>query len=120
VGEDDDDVLDRCLPTKHFLPVDHSLHATAPTTVSIPKTLRPIQRILESAAIKTRTITLHEYKDKYGMSMVMLLNRKHWKEPTTEFPKLDSTEIWEFVNLTKDTHPMHMHLANESARAAGR
>ncbi len=42
--------------------------------------------------------------------MVMLLNRKHWHEPTTEFPKLNSTEIWEFVNLTEDTHPMHMHL----------
>ena len=40
----------------------------------------------------------------------MLLNRKHWHEPTTEFPKLNSTEIWEFVNLTEDTHPMHRHL----------
>ncbi len=79
-------------------------------SISIPKTLRPVERIPESAAIKTRTITLHEYKDKYGMSMVMLLNRKHWHEPTTEFPKLNSTEIWEFVNLTEDTHPMHMHL----------
>jgi len=79
-------------------------------SVSIPKTLRPIERIPESAAIKTRAITLHEYKDKYGMSMVMLLNRKHWHEPATEFPKLNSTEIWEFVNLTEDTHPMHLHL----------
>jgi spore coat protein A, manganese oxidase len=79
-------------------------------SISIPETLRPIQRTPESTAVKTRTITLHEYKDKYGMSMVMLLNRKHWHEPTTEFPKLDSTEIWEFVNLTEDTHPMHLHL----------
>jgi spore coat protein A len=78
--------------------------------ISIPKTLRPIERISESAAVKTRTITLHEYKDKYGMSMVMLLNRKHWHEPTTEFPELNTVEIWEFVNLTEDTHPMHMHL----------
>jgi spore coat protein A len=84
--------------------------STSQRSISIPKTLRPIQRTPESAAIKTRTITLHEYKDKYGMSMVMLLNRKHWHEPTTEFPKLNSTEIWEFVNLTEDTHPMHLHL----------
>ena len=42
--------------------------------------------------------------------MVMLLNNKHWHEPTTEFPKLNSTEIWEFVNQTEDTHPMHIHL----------
>jgi len=79
-------------------------------TSSIPKTLRPIQRIPESAATVTRTITLHEYQDEVERPMVMLLNRKHWHEPTTEFPKLNSTEIWEFLNLTEDTHPMHMHL----------
>jgi spore coat protein A, manganese oxidase len=77
---------------------------------SIPKTLRPIQRTPESSATNTRTLTLHDYKDKYDQSMIMLINRKHWHEPTTEFPKLNSTEIWEFVNLTDDTHPMHMHL----------
>jgi spore coat protein A len=78
--------------------------------ISIPKTLRPVPRTPASAATMTRTITLHDYQDKAGMSMVMLINRKHWHEPTTEFPKLNSTEIWEFVNLTEDTHPMHMHL----------
>jgi spore coat protein A len=82
----------------------------SPQAFSIPKILRTVPRVAESTATKTRTITLHEYKDKYGMSMVMLLNRKRWHEPTTEFPKLDSTEIWEFVNLTEDTHPMHLHL----------
>jgi spore coat protein A, manganese oxidase len=40
----------------------------------------------------------------------MLLNRRHWHEPVTERVKLGTTEIWEFVNLTEDTHPMHMHL----------
>ncbi len=76
----------------------------------IPRTLRPVLRTPESAAITTRAITLHEYKDDYARSMVMLLNRKHWHEPVTERPKLNSTEIWEFVNLTEDTHPMHLHL----------
>ena len=82
----------------------------APTVTSVPKTLRTIERIPESAAVKTRTHTLHEYQDEAARPMVMLINRKHWHEPTTEFPKLNSTEIWEFVNLTEDTHPMHMHL----------
>ncbi len=77
---------------------------------AIPKTLRPLPRIPESAAVKTRTITLHEYNDEAARPMVMLLNRKHWHEPTTEHVKLNSTEIWEFVNLTEDTHPMHLHL----------
>ena len=42
--------------------------------------------------------------------MVMLLNRKHWVDPVTEVVKLDTTEIWELVNLTDDTHPIHLHL----------
>jgi len=83
---------------------------SAAAPVSIPHALRPIERMPESAATLTRTITLHEYKDDYEKSMVMLINRKHWHEPTTEKPKLNSTEIWEFVNLTEDTHPMHLHL----------
>ena len=83
--------------------------ASAPSAV-IPASLPPIPRIPESEAIRTRTITLHEYQDEVERPMVMLLNRKHWHEPTTEFVKLNTTEIWEFVNLTEDTHPMHMHL----------
>ncbi len=85
-------------------------HATQPTTFSIPKTIRPIHRTPESSSILTRTITLHDYQDQYEHSMLMLLNRKRWHEPTTEKPKLNTTEIWEFVNLTEDTHPMHLHL----------
>lgn len=84
---------------------------SAPTiSAPAPKTLRTIHRTPESTATTTRTITLNEFQDKIGIPMVMLLNRKHWHEPVTETPKLNSTEIWEFVNLTEDTHPMHMHL----------
>jgi spore coat protein A len=83
---------------------------TPSTATSIPKSLRHIERIPESSATKTRTLTLHEYQDEAARPMVMLINRKHWHEPVTETPKLNSTEIWEFVNLTEDTHPMHLHL----------
>jgi spore coat protein A, manganese oxidase len=79
-------------------------------SVSVPKTLRTIERLPESSAITTRTITLDEYEDKVGNSMLMLLNHKRWHEPVTERPKLNTTEIWEFVNLTADTHPLHLHL----------
>jgi spore coat protein A len=79
-------------------------------TSEIPKTLRTIGRIPESSAVTTRTITLHDYRDRVQTSMLMLLNGKHWHEPVTEQPRLNTTEIWEFVNLTEDTHPMHLHL----------
>jgi spore coat protein A len=84
--------------------------ATSTANNTTPKALRPVPRIAESEAAQTRLITLHEYKSEMGEAMVMLLNRKHWHEPTTEKPKLNSTEIWEFMNLTEDTHPMHIHL----------
>ena len=77
---------------------------------SLPALLRVIPKTDASTATRTRTITLNEYRDNVGNSMLMLLNRKRWHEPVTETPRLNSTEIWEFVNLTEDTHPMHLHL----------
>jgi spore coat protein A len=84
--------------------------ASVPPQEPLPTALRVIRKPDESTATVTRTITLNEYRDKVGNSMLMLLNRKRWHEPTTELPKLNSTEIWEFVNLTEDVHPMHLHL----------
>jgi spore coat protein A len=84
---------------------------TAPQRATLlPKAMRAIDRLPESSAVLTRTITLNEYQDKVGNSMEMLLNRKRWHEPVTERPRLNSTEIWEFVNMTEDVHPMHLHL----------
>jgi spore coat protein A len=40
----------------------------------------------------------------------MLLNNTAWHMPITEKPVIDTTEIWEFVNLTDDAHPIHLHL----------
>jgi spore coat protein A len=77
---------------------------------SIPKGLRTIERIPESQATTTRTLTLHDYQDNTERSMLMLINGKRWHEPVTETPRLNSTEIWEFLNLTDETHPMHLHL----------
>jgi spore coat protein A len=85
--------------------------AAAPAQpATLPAQLRTITPLKESDAITIRTITLNEYQDDIARPMVMLLNRKHWHEPVTETPKLNTTEIWEFVNLTEDTHPMHLHL----------
>ena len=42
--------------------------------------------------------------------MMMLLNNAHWGMPVTENPALDSVEIWNFLNFTDDSHPIHLHL----------
>ena len=77
---------------------------------SLPATLRPVVRIPETAAVRTRELTLADYQNRLGRSSVMLLNGSHWDMPVTENPILNSTEIWSFINLTDDTHPIHLHL----------
>jgi spore coat protein A len=85
--------------------------SSSPTpTHRIPSTLRPVARIPASQATVTRTITLDEAVDRIGNSMQMYLGKKRWHEPATEFPKLGTTEIWEFINLTEDVHPLHLHM----------
>ncbi len=78
--------------------------------VALPLKLRPVVAIPESAAVKTRRLPLIEVKAGNGDSMVMLLNGMHWHEPVTENPEIDSVEIWELVNTTEDSHPIHLHL----------
>jgi spore coat protein A, manganese oxidase len=77
---------------------------------SLPPALRTIERIPESRAVKTRRMTLDEKMNMVQESMGMLLNNTPWHAPITEKPVLDTTEIWEIVNLTEDTHPIHLHL----------
>ncbi|MGC2246160.1 MAG: multicopper oxidase [Terriglobales bacterium] len=76
----------------------------------LPKVLRPVPRIPESAAVKTRSLSLVEIDDLIQRPVTMLLNNTHWSKPVTESPVLDSTEIWELVNTTDDAHPIHLHL----------
>ena len=35
-----------------------------------------------------------------------------WHSPTTENPKLNTTEVWEIWNVTGDAHPVHLHLVH--------
>ena len=76
----------------------------------VPAVLREVTRTPESKAVRTRQLTLDEYDDCIAEPMLMLLDGKRWHEPVTEKPTLGSTEIWSFVNLTEDTHPIHLHL----------
>jgi spore coat protein A len=77
---------------------------------SLPSSLRPVPKILESAAVKTRLLTLGEKDDQAGNPSMMLLNNAHWGMPVTENPALNSVEIWNLMNFTDDSHPIHLHL----------
>ena len=57
----------------------------------------------------TRTLTLVEVMGPAGPTEVLLDGQK-WHMPVSELPRVGSTEGWEIVNLTADTHPIHLHL----------
>jgi spore coat protein A len=90
----------------------------------LPANLRALPRTSASSATKTRVLTINEYRDlpvvgkptcsarPDGSSprMLMLLNASRWLEPVTEKAVLGDVEIWSFLNLTEDSHPIHLHL----------
>ncbi len=57
----------------------------------------------------SRTLTLNEVMGPNGPEMILLDGQK-WEAPISEFPRVGSTEEWVIVNLTMDTHPIHLHL----------
>ncbi len=60
--------------------------------------------------VTTRYITLNEI-DPDEETWFLNLNGMRFDEgPATETPKLGTVEDWVYVNLTADTHPMHIHL----------
>ena len=99
------------LMNEAFMLMQFRVSASAVSDPSeLPKTLRPAPRIAESSAVLTRRLTLDEQLNMVSESMGMLLNKTPWHMPITEKPVLNSTEIWELVNLTDDVHPIHLHM----------
>jgi spore coat protein A, manganese oxidase len=99
------------LSSEPFTLMEFRVSSTAVADPSeLPDTLRAIERIAESAAVQTRRLTLDESQNRVAESTGMLLNKTPWHAPVTEKPVLDTTEIWEFMNLTDDVHPIHLHL----------
>jgi spore coat protein A len=76
----------------------------------LPAKLRNIEKLQESAAVKTRMLSLDEVDDLVQNPVKMMLNGSSWHDPVTENPTLNSTEIWSFINPTDDSHPIHLHL----------
>ncbi len=54
-------------------------------------------------------LTLNETEGPNG-PIIQTLNGQKWGAPISELPIVGSTVEWELVNLTNDTHPIHVHL----------
>ncbi len=78
---------------------------------SLPDTLIPWSPLNPADAVRERVLALTEMdRSSDGYTVMGLLGQKHWMDPVTENPKVDSTEIWTFANATGDVHPIHVHL----------
>jgi FtsP/CotA-like multicopper oxidase with cupredoxin domain len=80
-------------------------------TSSLPSQLNPLPTRLDaSQASVVRHMVLAEVEDPdSGNPVIGLLNNTCFEEPVSESPRLGSTEIWEIVDTTPDTHPIHIH-----------
>lgn len=85
------------------------VQATTPVTRTLPTTLNTIPDLKSGVIVGKRSLTLNELMGPGG-PLAALLDGKMWDSAISELPTLGTTEIWEIINTTGDTHPIHLHL----------
>jgi spore coat protein A, manganese oxidase len=96
-------------PLEQVMQIRVGTTVSEPGPTTIPSSL-PGRRADLHDPVTTRYITLNEI-DPEEVEWYLNVNGVHFDQgPTTETPKLGMVEDWVYVNLTGDTHPMHMHL----------
>jgi spore coat protein A len=97
------------IPLPQMMQIQVSEALKSPDSAQIPMHMREIVRTPESQSVQTRRIVIDSMDMPDGRPMLML-NGMSWHDPVTEKPVVNSTEIWEIVNLQPDIHPFHVHL----------
>ncbi|MHC4413948.1 MAG: multicopper oxidase domain-containing protein [Planctomycetota bacterium] len=77
-------------------------------TTAVPDELRPLETLDEQDSLRSRDFILRRETDPCSGTR-WLINGLGW-EDITERTRLDTIEIWEFINRSGMVHPMHMHL----------
>jgi len=81
----------------------------AKDTTIIPRHLSRIPSLKQNHITAIRNLKLTGTTDEYERPL-LLLNNKSWMDPTTEKPRLGTTEMWSLINVTDFSHPIHIHL----------
>jgi FtsP/CotA-like multicopper oxidase with cupredoxin domain len=85
------------------------IESSGPDPSTIPAQLTTIEALGNPS--RTRIMTLNEMMDEEDEPIGALLNGMGFHDGmVTELPTLGSTEQWDIVNMTGDTHPIHLHL----------
>lgn len=77
----------------------------------IPATLPSYPALDPGAVVAERNLLLVEIvHPETGEPVMALLNNRPWATTDIEKPKVHTLEQWNLINLTEDTHPIHLHL----------
>lgn len=88
------------------------------TTIPANLALPAIPRLIPTPGVPEREIVMKETMDlATGMPTEVRLNQRWFNDRDAagniiieETPLVGTTEVWQFINLTVDAHPMHPHL----------
>ena len=118
-------LVNRSLPGYVVSPADVEIDELMQFTVTAARGLRggfaswrlPSFSALDPReATNRRTVLLTEIMDPATDEPVMaLLNARPWMTDDIERPVVNTLEQWDIVNLTADTHPIHLHLVQVQA-----
>ncbi|PWB55314.1 MAG: copper oxidase [Candidatus Methanoperedenaceae archaeon] len=90
--------------------VNLPMTGTDTTTPAANLVLPQVPR-LTGATIMREIVMKEDVDPVTGLPIDMKLNGKWFNDlPIDETPTQNATEVWQFINLTVDAHPMHMHL----------
>ncbi|MHB1054319.1 MAG: multicopper oxidase family protein [Thermoleophilia bacterium] len=90
--------------------VGKDLRGTDDSTPAPTLRLPALPALAPTPGLPARVMTLDYIVNDTGATTAFLINKKMFMEPADERPADGTTEIWEFVNLTGDAHPVHLHL----------
>jgi spore coat protein A len=71
----------------------------------------PAQALARRAQV-TRNMAVVEFLDKIGEPIIGLINNRRWMGGEATRVRLGAVEIWNLINTTGDTHPIHLHLVH--------
>ncbi|SDM15218.1 spore coat protein A [Nonomuraea jiangxiensis] len=72
--------------------------------------LRPIEPLRPTSGLPRRQFVITANRDAHHKSTHLAINQRLFDDPVEDFPKVGTTEIWEYINTSGDGHPMHVHL----------
>ncbi len=121
VDEDDmpADLLTVALPAR-IDPLPNDLNRAEYAAIDDAIDAVPIVTMEDDLVVNGRPIKLRRFKlEEYQLFMTTLpgvriptvqINAANWDTAAPVPVKKDAYEVWEFLNTTPDTHPMHIHL----------